>query len=140
LLGREREAFLLFMLYCYKQLKHKGFRLRKQDAETLAQILLESYYKDIESFAEEEMELDPILRIERGEAYKLYADWCVRKGKRPMGRNSFYEKFRQLLVKKYVDRENFIEKVEIGGSSGKRYLALILITIENLLLLGLVPR
>jgi len=66
LLGREREAFLLFMLYCYKQLKDRSFRLRKQDAETLAQMLLESYYKDIEGFAEEEIELDPILRIERG--------------------------------------------------------------------------
>jgi len=123
LLGKEREAFLLFMLYCYKQLKDRSFRLKKQDKETLAQMLLESYYKDIESFAEEEIELDPNLKIEKGEAYKLYADWCVRKGKKPMGRNSFYEKFEQWLKNKYREMEVFVEKALVKGPSGKHYFA-----------------
>jgi len=97
----EIPAFMTFMLYCYKQLRDRGFKLRKQKNEELSEMLLETYFRDIEAWASEEVIYDPSLRTLRKEAYDSYAAWCIKKGKKPIGRNSFYERFRLLLQRKY---------------------------------------
>jgi len=116
----EKADFMLFMIYAYKQLRDRGFKVRRQSKEEIyRELVATGSRKDVEDWAEENLVLEPKPGTSRKVLYDHYVLWCESRGRKPTGRNKFYQILRVILRERYRRLGVPVPRIEFKGKDGE---------------------
>ncbi|RLE93240.1 MAG: hypothetical protein DRJ96_10215, partial [Thermoprotei archaeon] len=99
---RERELKYVFMhvLWCYKELEEREFRLEHAPSKEYVRELLVERATLLSDFVEEECERGEGFMEKGTRLYEAYLEWCRGAGvTKPLGRNTFYAQLRYMGFK-----------------------------------------
>ncbi len=105
---RELKYVLMHVLWCYKELEEREFRLEHAPSKEYVSQLIVRTASTISDFVEECCEIGEYFREAGKVLYETYLRYCREHGiTKPLGRNTFYAQLSYMGFKKYV-REGIV--------------------------------